>query len=193
MDEVGPVYAAEDVLQSALTEALDCDVPAEPNETLGHWFQPFLDRSIRRHTDLTSDHQQLHPAIDDVEELPDPDGPWEESPRSCVLECMFALRETDAHLILWLDIQGHSQKEMVKVMGIPLCAVSVRHVRARARLRILLEDRCGACRAGKCGYRPDRTWHQEQDGPQVGSLSMGYLRIRQISTAMTNGMSLAGT
>lgn len=184
MDEVGPFDAAEDVLQSALTEALDWGVPAEANEILVHWFQPFLDRSLRYHADLALEQQRLHTEIHNVEEVPDPDGPWEESPRRCVLACLRALSETDAHFILWLDIQGHHQKEMVKITGMPLSAVSARHVRARARLRILLEDRCGSCQTSGCAYRPDQSSRQEQDGPQIGSLSIWAMSTSPARTPM---------
>ncbi len=172
VDEIGPIDATKDVLQSALSEALMCGVPEDANEILVQWFRPFLDRSIKCHLDLTSNHQQLHTEINDMEAIPDSDGPWEESPRNCVLESIRALRRTDALFILWLDIQGHSQKEMMRIMEMPLSAVSARHVRARARLRILLEDRCGACHTNKCAYRYGRRSRQEQDGPEIGSLSI---------------------
>ncbi len=172
LNKVKRIEDAEDVFQVALTEALASEASVESGGCSDQWFQPFLDRSIRSHAQRTSDHERLHVEINDVEEVPDPDGPWEESPRNCVLACLRMLRETDARLILWLDIQGHSQKDLAKRMGIPASAVSSRHVRARARMRILLEDWCGTCQPGRYCYRPDRSSGQKQDGPRIGSLTL---------------------
>lgn len=149
---VGSVEAAEDVLQSAYLKSLEKGHQLRSEERVTAWFFALIRRALIDHFRNPFNARTSQADVEWLDRVAEEDQELEGSALGCVQVAMRSLREDDARLITWVDLQGRPQDEVAAELGITTNALSVRMTRARQDLRARLQSLCRTCRATKCLY-----------------------------------------
>lgn len=150
---VGTVEAAEDVLQSAYLKSLEKGHQVQSEENIKAWFFSLIRNALVDHFRNPSNARTSQMDADWLENVESRDDQeLADSAVGCVRVAMRSIREDDARLITWVDIQGRNQEEVAAELAISQNALSVRLARARKALRGSLRDLCQDCRVTKCMY-----------------------------------------
>lgn len=143
--------AAEEVLQSVYLELLRQGRNHGPQVYREVWFLERVNQEIRNFEMRIHRSRARSAEISDLDDLAL--GPAAaEFPGACVHEALRSMAREEARLIVWIDLQGQRRADMARVLGVTFREISVRHGRALAKLRILLQEQCHACRVACCPY-----------------------------------------
>lgn len=156
---VRSAHDADDIVQDVLTKFLQHDQSINSN-SVHAWMFAVARRAIIDRSRANSRQSRSEPG-DDLP-LESPDGPSASAELARCMEPMLeALASDDRSLLKRIDIEGGSQADLARELGLSLSGLKSRVQRARRRLMGLLEDCCAVerDRAGQpADYkrRPDR-------------------------------------
>jgi RNA polymerase sigma factor (sigma-70 family) len=150
---VGTTEAAEDILQSAYLKSIEKGHQLRSEESVTAWFFALIRHSLIDHFRNPFNARTSQADLEWLDRVYEGgDEELSDSTMGCVQFAMRSLREDDVRLITWVDLQGRSQEEVSRELGISTNALSVRLTRARKDLRAQLQVLCRTCRATKCLY-----------------------------------------
>ena len=147
---VGSPEVSEDILQSAYLKSLEKGSQIRSDDNIVAWFYTLLRHAIADHFRSSHHHAQDPDVLEAVAAPEDPE--LRKSSEDCVRVAMRSLRDEDAQLVEWVDLNGIEVAEVGLRLSLPPKLVSQRLFRARQSLRARLQELCKSCTATKCLY-----------------------------------------
>jgi DNA-directed RNA polymerase specialized sigma24 family protein len=152
LKRIGSLEVAEDLLQSAYLKAFASGFPDGSTESVEEWFLALIGREIRNYHLRRSRSRICQIEADELDRLSMEDLAIAESPVQCIQEALRLLNRDEARLITWIDLQGRFKADAARALNMAPGSVTVLHARALAKLRILLQEQCHACRVTCCPH-----------------------------------------
>lgn len=145
---LGDAELARDAVQDSLLKAVSAE-HQPPEEAVVPWFYRILRRTI---IDLHRRRDARDRALDKLaDELDTPADPEEERMLcGCFERLLPELPAAYADLIRRIDLGGERASDLATQRGASANSLTVRHHRARRRLRELLEGTCKVCASRGC-------------------------------------------
>ncbi len=148
---LGRPDAAEDILQAAYLKSLERSAQLRSEQSIVAWFYTLLRHSVADHFRAQRREAMDDGAAMDFLESPE-DAELRRSCEDCVRMALRRVRQEEAQLIEWVDLEGLSVAEAGERLSLAPKVISQRLFRARQALQARLQELCRSCTATKCVY-----------------------------------------
>jgi RNA polymerase sigma-70 factor, ECF subfamily len=141
---VGDPIEAQDLVQESLAKAYVHLERFDPSYRLSTWLHRITLNTCRDHMKSARRRERAagaDPVLDRADDAPGPeDSVALHDLAARVRDALARLKPSYREVLVLKDLQGLSYPEIKKITGSPITALKIRVVRARAKLRTVLED-----------------------------------------------------
>ena len=147
---VGSTDTAEEIVQTALTKAVERGIGALDEEGVVNWFYRVLQNALVDHYRSADAERRALSREASLAEEPADDPELKSTVCACMHDLLPTLKPEYANIVRQVDLEEKPVSEVAQASGITSNNASVRLHRARQALRVQLERSCGACAAHGC-------------------------------------------